>query len=392
MSPLFCSSFYRLSILSLFFIATSSLQAKTFSVNGKGQADIVAGDIQLAQKMAERNAKRNGLEAAAIKLLPTDSQQQSFHNRKMLLWKEMEKTISKTTLLDRYKVGNGAKVEVQLVLQINKNSLLSVLKEKELRSPENDPLPRRKVLIIVAEEIQGVYGQLSLTEDMQEASTTLTKLLTDKGFIVLDNQQLQRRIRHDKSIQQLVGNAATAAALGLKHNADLILTGKAMAKQSTVSLGDLKTNVANVSFKLLETDTARIIATASGTKTKPHIDEVSGGRIAIGLATEEAVASILKQASKHEYQHLTKTLDLSVSGISHFQLAILKKIFKKEFQQINEIHQRSYVNQLASLELSSQEKAEDLADEITLKDFGAFRLRVDSVSANQITAHLIMKQ
>jgi len=92
------------------------------------------------------------------------------------------------------------------------------------------------------------------------------------------------------------------------------------------------------------------------------------------------------------FETTSESVEVTLSNITFPQLAILKKILIRDFEDISSINQKSFIGQIAKLDIRTDSSATSLSEKIALKDFGTFKLNVLSYSPGKIDLKLKMKQ
>ena len=360
-------------------------------VETEGEAEIVGGDRVIAERMAARNARRSALRDAALQVLSSDEERRRFDAKERLLTRELESAL---TELDAYHTevdAGGGSIRIHAVASFDADRLRRALVEAGvLDAPKGKS---QRVIVVVSDEISGVFARADLSESLGQAESTLIELLRREGYVVIDTDQSKKKLARERAVQELAGNEEAAIALALEHGADVLITGRAVAKPSGVRIGQLKSVVAEVGLKAVELATATTAATATGSGTKAHIDEVAGGRKAIEDATKAAGAKLLAELRAERAGDRRSSIELTLCGASQYQLALVKAELRKAFPELRSIAQRSFTSGVAKLdlELEAESSFEDFTDRLALQDFGEFRVRIDAASAGTIEATVLVR-
>jgi len=351
-------------------------------VETEGEAEIVGGDRVIAERMAARNARRSALRDAALQVLSSDEERRRFDAKERLLTRELESAL---TELDAYHTevdAGGGSIRIHAVASFDADRLRRALVEAGvLDAPKGKS---QRVIVVVSDEISGVFARADLSESLGQAESTLIELLRREGYVVIDTDQSKKKLARERAVQELAGNEEAAIALALEHGADVLITGRAVAKPSGVRIGQLKR---------VELATATTAATATGSGTKAHIDEVAGGRKAIEDATKAAGAKLLAELRAERAGDRRSSIELTLCGASQYQLALVKAELRKAFPELRSIAQRSFTSGVAKLdlELEAESSFEDFTDRLALQDFGEFRVRIDAASAGTIEATVLVR-
>lgn len=253
-------------------------------------------------------------------------------------------------------------------------------------SAEETVKPR--IMILMDEKNVGGYS-------VHQAEIDLISFFTEKNYPVIDTELVKANLKRDQALQAMSGSNQAAASLGLQFGADVIIVGRAIAKGSATVLG--KTNMrayqATVTAKAIRTDTAGLIGTASGTGSKPHVDDTAGGSEAIAVATRQMIEKLFPLIEEKWGAQGTSenSIQLTISDVNQvWQLAALKRMLKEKTQKTSQVIQRSFVAGVASFELKTGSDSQTLAENLVMIQDEAIRLKVLGISANKIDAKLIM--
>ncbi|MDZ7262809.1 MAG: hypothetical protein ONB05_11990, partial [candidate division KSB1 bacterium] len=228
--------------------------------------------------------------------------------------------------------------------------------------------------------------------------TAMMQTFMDKGFEVVDPATVRANIKRAQALAALEGDNKAAAAIGQSFEAEVVITGKAIAKVASTQLkvlGDMKSCQANVTARVVKTDVGTVIATGSQHAPAVHIDEITGGTQAIEKASkklaEELIEKILKKW-REEFYTMT-TVKLQLTGVqSPSQLNDFKGVLKYYIRGIKDVYQRNVAGGAAELDVKITGNADQLARELERKDLGKFKVQIGGISPNRINLKLMEKQ
>jgi hypothetical protein len=227
-----------------------------------------------------------------------------------------------------------------------------------------------------------------LEVDLTAAETAIIDVLRSKGFEVVDQAQAKENQERDKILSALEGNAKAAAAIAAAQQAELVITGKAVAKVATgINLGGMKSCQANITTRIISADDAKIIATASENAAHPHIDEVTGGTLAIQKAAKKCAETLATkvgaEAQKRFYNQTT--VNLRVQGYRDYnELQKFSNLLKYYLRGVKEVFQRSAAGGYANLDVKIVGTAKQMARELGNKKFSPFKVEVTNATANRV--------
>ena len=232
--------------------------------------------------------------------------------------------------------------------------------------------------------------------DMTASETAIMQKFIDKNFPVVDPATVRRNIERDQALAALEGDSKAAAAIGLSLGAEIVVTGKVIAKVATgMQLAGMKSCQANITARVVEADVGRVITTGHEHAAHPHIDEVTGGTIAIGKASDkladQMITKILDKWKDNFYnQNEIKVVLTGVKSLT--ELNQFESTIKYYLRGVKNIFRRNFVSETAEMDIKLTGTAGQIAREFERRDFDKFTIKVTSVTANKIGAHLILNE
>ncbi|MDZ7288343.1 MAG: hypothetical protein ONB44_00215 [candidate division KSB1 bacterium] len=380
--------FSRISPLAILCISALPLLAQQMApasaeITVIGVGTILANDVAAARDQAIDDAMRKAVQQALGTYIKSETLVENFQlvDDRILAWS--------AGYVKKYDIlSEGKKVdtyEVQMRATVNLSDLrtddeaLAALLEKE----------NPRVMVMIAEQNIGETNRLNYFEvDMTAAETAIIDVFRSKGFEVVDAAQAKENQQRDLILNAIEGNAKSAAAIAAAQQAELIITGKAFAKVATgFNLGGMKSCQGNITTRIISADDAKIIATASENAAYPHIDEVTGGTMAIQKAAQKCaqtlVTKVTAEAQKRFYN--PTTVNLRVQGYRNYaELQKFSELLKYYMRGVKSVFQRSAAGGYANLDVKILGNARQMARELGNKDFSPFKVEVTNVTANRV--------
>lgn len=226
--------------------------------------------------------------------------------------------------------------------------------------------------------------------DMTQAETSIMETFIDQGFEVVDPATVRASVKREQALSALEGDAKMAAAIGTQLQADVVITGKAIAKVASTHLkilGDMKSCQANLTARVVKADVGTVIATGSAHAAYPHIDEMTGGIEAIKKAANKLSKKLIKKILdkwRDEFYNRT-TIKLRITGVEYSELNAFKGILTTFFRGVKQVRQRNFAAGTAELDVVITGNANQLSRELERKSLEEFSVKVKRVSQNQIT-------
>lgn len=231
-----------------------------------------------------------------------------------------------------------------------------------------------------------------LSVDMNNSETALINKFIENGFECVDPATVRQNLQQDQAIAALQGNTQMAAAIAKKLGAEVIITGKTIAKVATgFNFDGMKSCQANITARVIKADVATIIATGSSHAAYPHIDEVTGGTEAIKKASDKLASELINKITqkwKDEFYKST-TVKVVVHGAKSFtQINDFKNTVKYLIRGVKDIYSRDIIGTTAELDVKITGNANQLARELEKKDLDKFKVKIISLTMNKVTLEL----
>ena len=375
-------------ILTLFisiFLMTMPAHADIQTFTGEGSAVVINDNRGAATRIANKAAKKKALTQAMKSLFYKGQKDEANFNRnKAKLLKGPFPYIKREMQTSNKLDGKLLKIQVELAIEMDE--LKRLLGKEGVMATDNKAKNKSQfpaVMVIISEEIGGQVNTVPYT------TARITEHLIKNEFEVLDQNIVKKNISQEQAVQATNGNLAAANAVALQYGSGIVITGKTAVQASALKSGGLQAYGANITLRAIKADTGDVLATASADGSFPHINAMTGSRKAAEEAAAKAIKKMVKDLEK-SLESSTNTIVITINPINYKQLAIVKKMLKRDFKDITAIKQKSYVNKVAKLDLEFQGVIADFADEIALKDFKTFTLEVLQFSPGKVDFGLKM--
>ncbi|MCL4705786.1 hypothetical protein KJ068_11530 [bacterium] len=364
---------------------SQAARPQTAEITVVGLGAVLAGDMAAARDKAIDDAMRKAVQQALGTNIKSETLVQNFQmvEDRILAWSAGY--VSKYDIL-REGAGQYDTYEVEMRAQVNLNDLKNDDNAlAELLQKEN---PR--VMVMIGEQNIGYTDRYHYFEvDLTVAETTIIDAFRNKGFEVIDPGQAKENQNRDQILAALEGDSKAAAAIAVAQQAELIITGKAIAKvaQTNLNLGGMKSCQANMTAKVVRAGDARIIATATDNAAHPHIDEVTGGTKAIEKTAkkvgETLLTKVVAEAQKNFYNE--NSITVQVQGHKNYgDLQQFVSTIKFNLRGLKNVYERNTAGGVATLDLKILGTGAQLARELANKDLAPFTVDIVNVSPNRV--------
>ena len=387
-----------ITVISLLFVTLAFGQgyssSPTQTVQSIGVGGIMYGDVGAARDRAVDDALRKAVEQSLGTFIDAQTKVENYMvvEDRILNWsrgyvKNYQILSESKKTPETYEVVIQATVDMS-DLSSDANAVQNLI--------QNMGNPR--VMILIDEQNIGEsYDQYHFFQvDMTASETAMINKFMEKGFDVVDPATVRQNRERDAVMAAINGDTKSAQALAVKLDAEVVITGKAIAKVATgINLGGMKSCQANITARVVDADVGTIIATGSQHAAYPHIDEVTGGTMAIQKAAntlaDELITKILEKWRSRFYD--LNSIKLVVTGLDNFtQASDFKNALQFSTRGVKNIFQRNVANGMAEYDLQISGNSEQLARELDQRDMGEFTLAVTGATANKVNVRAVKKE
>jgi hypothetical protein len=390
--------YFFLSILcvsTVFHPPSFAASTPSTSASAEGVGVIVDNNTALARDQAIQDALRLVVEQAAGTMVSSETLVQNYEVLRDQIYAKSQGYIQRYEVTGESIQDNLYKVTIQASVAAGnlKNDIQAL---GLLMARKNMP----RVMIMVAEQNVGMHaysywwGVKAGTADLSITENVLMEKLTHKGFQVVDHAVASKtlEIKDPYKIESL-GNDAIRS-IGNLYDAEVVIYGKALSKLAGAVMGSsMKSAQADVSLRVVGTDTGRVIASSTHHAAAVHPNEITAGAEALKLAAEGIADQLLTQIVNQWSQDVSggSLIRLVVSDIaSYSHLVKLKEMIQKRVRGVSGLYQRDFDAGTATLDVSVPAASQKLADELVMIDYGEFTVDITNITQNSIS--LKMKQ
>jgi len=278
-------------------VVSNADTAVSVNTTAEGVGVIIDENTATARDQAIQDALRLAVEQAAGTMVSSETLVQNYEVLRDQIYSQSQGYIRHYEVTDESREGNLYRVTVQAaVAQGNLKSDLGAL--GLLMARKNMP----RVMIMVAEQNVGMHyysywwGVKASTADLSITENVLMERLTRKGFHIVDHAVTSNTlaIKDPYKIESLSNDAVRT--IGNLYDAEVVIYGKALSKLAGSVMGSsMKSAQADVSLRVVNTDTGQVIASANHHAAAVHPNEVTAGTEALKLATEAITDQLLDQ-------------------------------------------------------------------------------------------------
>ena len=361
-------------------------------VVAKGLGAILAGDEVKAKEDAKNAALRNAVEQVVGMYIDSETLVENYMMIEDKIYTRTTGYVQKYDIISTKKqLDNSVEVTIRAVVKVSdlRNDLqaIGIILDRKGK-------PRTMVLID-EKNLSAHYVHYLI--NMNTTETTLMNELMNYGFPFVDATQSSANISRDMVNAALQGDAQSAANIAKRLGAEIIISGTAVSKEasggpSVVRNAGFKSCQANLTLRAIRADDAVIIAVASAHDVAAHIDEITGGTMALEKATKKAAAELKDKiiAAWRKDVYSSAQVQLQVTNISSFsQLNTFKNSLQYYINGLQAVHQRNFEGGTALFDINIKGNAEQLASELEAKEIEGLRVQVTALTANKVTVKIV---
>ena len=369
---------------------STNLSAAPVNASAEGVGVIIDDNTAIARDQAIQDALRLVVEQAAGTMVSSETLVQNYEVLRDQIYSKSQGYIQRYEVTDESVEGNLYKVKIQASVAAGnlKNDLMAL---GLLMARKNMP----RVMIMVAEQNVGMHyynywwGVKAGTADLSITENVLMEKLTRKGFHIVDHAMTSKtlEIKAPYKIESLNNDAVRS--IGNLYDAEVVIYGKALSKLAGSVLGtSMKSAQADISLRVVSTDTGRVIASSTHHAAAVHPNEVTAGVEALKIATDAIADQLLNQIVNQWSQDVSggSLIRLVVSDISSYKhLVKLKEMIQKRVRGVSGLYQRDFNAGTATLDVSVPATSQKLADELVVIDYGEFAIDITNITQNSVS-------
>ena len=378
-----CSMLFALFVLSAH-LATAQ---ETKTVSAEGVAAVQQNAVDIARDAAIEDAQKRAVEQAIGIMIDSQTQVENYQLISDRILSQIKGYITRYNVTGETRDGTLLRVRITAEVSLGKlNDDLSAI--GVLMGQMHKP----RTMIMIAEQNVGQDVNAWWLEphagqaDLSVVETSFMDKFTEKGFSFIDHQTAAKDIQVTAAYRVQNLSAAQARTLANQADAEVVIIGKAVAKLYGEVGGGLKSAQADLSAKAVRTDTGQVIAATTQHAAAVHIADTSAGTEALkkaaNLAADDLMTKILAVYSKETGG--TRPVNITITGLNKVQFVKFKDVLRNQVRGIKDLHERSFNNSTAKIEVDSKTSAQALSDELVLKDFGTFSVEVMNSTANTL--------
>lgn len=385
------AAFFALAVLIFFHPSSSGAETPndTTTVDATGFATISGGNTAIARDNAINDGLAKAVEQAVGTMVAAETLVENYQVLKDSVYTKTQGYIKNYTVTGESQTGNMYQVNVRATVAVG--NLKSDLDAIGLLHAKAE---KPRVLFMIAEQNIGHkyyvfwwWGRseyMGETVDMSSAEIAMKEQFLAKGFNVVDISGSTDTIDISNAFKVADLTDAGARQIGKKLNAEVVVKGKALAKEGPRTPGSsVGSYIADVTVQAIRIDTGGLLGSAKGHGVVRHVSDVTGGSDSIAKAAQDAGDKLIEQILAK--WSAGNNVILRISGITDYKkVADLKNMLKKEVRGVAAVYQRRFEGGEAVFELETKVSASNIADDLTRLQ--GVNLKVRNTTGNTIDA------
>ena len=360
------------------------------TVEAEGYASIVAGRKDAARENALQSAFRHAIEQVVGVMVQSKTVVQNSELLNDKIYSKSSGFIKTYDVLSEVFEADGCRVRL-------KTTVSAVRLEKSLDNVGllSKKMDKPRIAVIMTEQNIGndtpsaTLSNSSVNAGISES--VINDYFAHKGYNLVDRETLVALAKRSDYVQTSGSGAAgsdSALQIAASGGAEVVVIGQAVAKAGSGLLSgtNMRASQATVSAKVVDADTAQLIASYSASCNSVHVNATAGGADALAKAAKELAENLNRQiiAKWNKKVAGTRTARLTVQGVAFPEIAGLREMLHNRINCIEETIERGYRDGILSLDVEITAKARDMADEIASADLDGNRFSVLSFSGNTV--------
>ncbi|MBI4400749.1 MAG: flagellar assembly protein T N-terminal domain-containing protein [Nitrospirae bacterium] len=356
--------------------------AQTQTVTAEGMAGI-KGDQSIARDNAIQDALRKAVEQAVGTMVASETLVENFQvvrdnilNKSQGYVKEY-KIVKESPQKDLYMVTISATVGIgDLKNDLGALGLLMarVGKPRTLFMIAEQNIGQEFLLYWWGWWGKGGAAFAGQTVDMAVSETALKEEFLAKGFNVIDISAVTGKFEISNAYRIADLTDTGAREIGRKMGAELIVKGKALAKEGPRTAGSsVGSYLADITVSAVRVDNGQVLASARGQGVARHVAQHTGGNEAIERAARSVAEKLIDQITAKWTAETSggQLVQLTISGLASMKdLVKVREFLKSQVRGVQNVIQRSFEGGVAVLEVDAKATAQEIGDELAKKDFG----------------------
>ncbi|UCG13851.1 MAG: flagellar assembly protein T N-terminal domain-containing protein [Deltaproteobacteria bacterium] len=365
-------------VVALLWLPAEAVFCQEQTVESQGVAAVVHGNADISRDKAIDDALRNAVEQATGSYIENQTLVENYQLLSDKIYSRSRGYVESYEVISE-RVNEGL-FGVTIRAKVKSGELENDLQALNILMGQVRK-PRVMVLFEESSDRGGNCGRM--------AEGFFSKVLLERGFKLVDADTVRRNLGHDKVMGLLAGDETVATAIGSKYGAEILLVGNVQTVSQPITIGEFKinSNQAVISVRLIRADTGEVQLSETAQAAKPHINELTGGQLAVREASESLATVLVKgivQIFQEQVYNVT-SVTLIMHGLQDYnQLQEVVRLISTNVRGIRDTFQRNYAIGTAELEVELTGNTQSLASDLTARSFGRYEFAVNQITHNRL--------
>lgn len=383
----------RIGWLGLFLLLSLGTQAwgqPTQTITAEGVGAVVGGDRAISRDQAINDALRKAVEQAVGTMVSSETMVQNFQTLNDRIYTQTQGYIQNYRILTENPGPNIHQVTIQAAVAMG-----DLEKDLQALGFLLGQVGKPRIMVLVAEQNIGKQDyrywwgeQRAAQADLNVVENVIMDRFREKGFELIEPGAQAKNIKIPPAFQVVDLNDRGAITLGKEVDAEIVIVGKALARSAGGIGGtSMKSAQANISLRAIQIDNARVLSAGSENAAAVHIDEVTAGSEALKKASVKISDKIMEDIVKNFQKRVgaTTLVQLTIFGLSEAEdVRKFKNSVLGQVRGVEAVHERSFAENVAKLDVDMKGSAEALSQEMSRKEFPEFVIKVVRTTWNTL--------
>ena len=360
--------------------ATLTPPAGSEELIAEGAAAIIGDDKGIARDHAIEDAKRKAVEQGVGSVLMSESKVEDFQLVYDKISSKATGYVSSYRIIDELQNAGLYRVTIRAVvrmadLQSDISGILNIVESQG----------RPRIMVLIRDAHPG-SEELSAPDVSSDLETMIIDSFVSKGFPVVDEQMVRQNLTNDQIKLIMSGDNKTAAELGRKIGAEIVVAGKATATEEqkadpytnqTRTVYSTKLNV-----RTINTRTSEILAATVVTQSAPFSRDAARSNTA-EEASRKLVTDILKK-----WQTQDIVTQIFCANADNTRLQTLKSGLSTRVRALSSVILRDFTGTTGTVEVLARTNRQEVFDVLNQPNW-TVPFNVKGFSGNRIDLEFV---
>lgn len=359
--------------------ATTTPPAGSTELVAEGAAAIINNDKGIARDHAIEDAKRKAVEQGVGSALQSESEIKNFQLVFDKISSKATGYVSSYKIIDELQNAGLYRVTIRAVVRMAdlQSDIAGILSMVESQG-------RPRIMVLIRDTRAGTDE--ADPETLSDLETMVIDSFVSKGFPVVDEEMVKQNLTNDQIKLILAGDDKTAAELGRKIGAEIVVAGKASTTEEQKS--DPYTNqvrtvyVMKLNVRTINTRTSEILAATVVNQSAPF------SRDAVRANTAEAASAKLIADILKKWQTQDMVTQIFCTNADNTRLQTLKSGLSTRVRAVSSVILRDFTGSTGTVEVLARTNSQEVFDALNQPDW-PIPFNIKGFSGNRIDLEFI---